>query len=337
MRSMSLPEMALLSRQFVDIGGQQNAFGQNGDDNVTDSEITSYFNLAIPRLWKILTGKMPQNYSFAYYNFPIVSGTSVYPLPADFKTILGVDVALDPTNSNWVSLNPYNIHERNQYSYLQASTFSYVPWSNIKYQLQDLLGNDPEGNTQGPQGGQYGGAISFIPNIGPLPANIRCSYQRAPPILCQTLPVLYQTGMTVVQGQIVYVPITLTNGIETNLCFFATNGGITGGSPPNWNVPGTTLDNGIVWAFKAPLSLFATTFDGIAGWEMLPILDVAIRIGIKQEFDVSGLMAEREKFEASIDSEADQRTAGDPQCISPGWGMQEGSNGWGGGGWGGGM
>lgn len=318
--------MCLLSRQFVDAGGQENAFGGNGDDNVTDSEITSYFNLAIPRLWKILTAKQPSNYSFAYYNFPIISGTSVYPLPADFKAILGVDVALDPTNTNWVSLKPYNVHERNRYSYQQASTFSYVPWSNIMYQLQDLLG------TPYTQGGQYGGALSFIPNIGPLPANIRCSYQRAPPIMCAALPANYQTGHAYAQGDLVQVQLSPTNGpgVPTYQVFLALNGGTSGSMAPAWNIPGITGDNGIVWAYKAPASLFATTFDGIAGWEMLPILDVAIRIGLKQEMDVAGFMQEREKFEASIDEETDKRLGADPNCVAPGWGAMESPGGFGG-------
>jgi hypothetical protein len=324
MRAMSLPEMALMARQRVDIGGQNTAFGGNAGDNVTDQEITSYFNLAIPKLWTLLTATLPDNYGQAPqpYYFPITSGVSVYPLPADFKSLLGCDVALDNTGNNWTSLRPYNWHERNKYAYLQASTFTYVPWSNIQYQVQ---GNNPAN-------------LAFIPNIGPLPGNIRVTYITAAPYLCQSLPTAYAVSTSYALGALVYVSITPTNGNATNQVFMALNAGSSAGTAPSWLVPGVTTDNNIQWAYKGPLSLFATEFDGISGWEDYAIIDVAIRIGIKQEFDVSLLIGEQQQAMQRIMAEAKDRTAVDPQCIMPGWGSGEGSGGsWGGSGFGGGM
>jgi hypothetical protein len=315
MRAMSLPEMALLARQMVDIGGQQNAFGDNSNDNVTDSEITSYFNLAIPELWSILCMKSAANYSILYYNFPVVGGTSSYPLPADFKHCIACEVALDTSGSNYVTIPPYNSHEQNIYSYLSASTFTYVPWSNIRWQVQ-------------------GNNMNFIPNVGQLPGNIRIRYQQAPPILCYTLPVAYQTSTAYAQGALIQVTLTPINGVPTPQVFMALNAGVSSGTAPMWPVPGTILDNTILWAYKGPLSIFATEFDGIAGWEQLFIVEVAIRIGVKQEMDVSALMAQKAALISRIQPDADDRQS-DPMCITPGWGAMEGGGnqgGWGSGG-----
>lgn len=318
MRVLSLPEMCLLARQFVDLGGQQNAFGGNAGDNVTDSEMVSYFNLEVPEVWALLTSKFPENYYFRYYNIPIASGVSVYPLPADFKAILGVDAAFNSAQNNWFTILPYNIHERNQYSNYIANPVPNATWSNIRYQLQD-------------------GNISFTPNLASLPGAMRLSYQYAAPILCATLPAAYATATVYAQGALIYVPLTATNGVQTNQVFLALNAGTSGGSAPPWLVPGTVSDNGILWAYKGPLSIFQTEFDGISGWEQIPILSVAIRCGLKQEMDCSSLMAQKQALLARIDAEAANRTAGDPQCVTPGFGMMEGNFGQGGfGGWGGG-
>jgi len=309
--------MALMARQLVDAGGQQNAFGNNSNDNVTDQELTSYFNVAVPELWSLLLSKFAENYGFNYYQFPVASGTSLYPLPADFKSCLAVDVALDDSGSNYVNISPYNIHEQNIYSYLSASTFTYVPWSNIRYQVQ-------------------GNNMSFIPNIGNLPGIIRMRYQPTAPILCYTLPAAYATSTGYPAGSLITVQQTPTNGVATTQVFMSLNTGTSGGTAPTWNIPGTNLDNGILWAYKGPLSLFATEFDGICGWEMIPILECAMKIGVKQEMDVSALMAQKQALIARIEIDAANRNSGDPVCITPGWGsIENGGNtgfGWGSGG-----
>jgi hypothetical protein len=316
LRTISLPQMALMARQLVDIGGQQVAFGQNFNDNVTDQEITSYFNVAVPEIWSLLLSKSAANYSMLYYEFPITGGVTTYPLPSDFKSVIQVDVALDSSGTNFVTILPFNVHEQNIYSYLSASTFTYVPWSNIRYQVQ-------------------GNNMMFIPNIGQLPGTIRMRYQQTAPILCYTLPSTYAINTAYAQGALVSVTLPMTGAPNTAQVFMALNSGTSGSVTPPGPVPGTCMDNNILWAYQGPLSIFATEFDGICGWEMLPILEVAIKIGIKQEMDVSQLMAQKAALIARIEPDADDRNSGDPNCISPGWGALEGgvnSGGWGGGG-----
>jgi hypothetical protein len=309
--------MALMARNLVDAGGQNNAFGTNSNDNISDAEITSYFNVAVPELWSLMLSKQSAQYSLLYYSFPIVGGTSSYPLPADFKSIIACEVALDSSGTNYVTVLPYNSHESNIYSYLSASTFTYVPWSNIRYQTQ-------------------GNNINFIPNVGQLPGNIRIRYAQAAPILCYTMPAAYATATNYTQGALVYVPLTPTNGVLTNQVFMALNAGTSAGSAPTWPVPGTVIDNPgasqILWAYQGPQSIFATEFDGICGWEMLPILEVATKIAIKQDKDPDALMAQKQALIIRLEADVDDRNSGDPMCISPGWGSIEGggiNGGWG--------
>ena len=93
---------------------------------------------------------------------------------------------------------------------------------------------------------------------------------------------------------------------------------------PPWNVPGTTQDGTILWAYQCPLSLCQTTFDGVAGWEDYIILDTAIKCAVKQEMDTSALMMQRQAMLQRIEAEAANRQAGDPMVVTGGYGGLEG-------------
>jgi hypothetical protein len=92
----------------------------------------------------------------------------------------------------------------------------------------------------------------------------------------------------------------------------------------SWILPGLTTDNAsIQWSYTAPMSMFATTFDGIAGWEDLVILDAAIKCATKQEMDISGFMAQRQTMLDRIEAETSNRVAGDPMVVTAGYGAEE--------------
>lgn len=312
MRAMSLVEMSLLARQMTDTGGQENAFGGNSESNVEDSELTAYFNLAVPELWNILLSKAPENWNYAVYYIPVVNGVSNYVLPADFQNILGVDVFPNQNQTACFTIDIYDMAKRNKYSYGLGNALINVTWSNIKYQLQ--------GNT-----------LNFIPPQGNLPGTIRILYQQAAPILCANLPIAWAEDATHAQGDLVSYSITPATGVATSQTFVALNGGTSGGTAPSWNVPGTTTDNTITWAYKAPTSMFATTFDGISGFEIIPILECAMKIGIKQEMDVSAFAAQKQDAIERIKISTGKRRSGEPDALSPAWGNWNNNGGWGGG------
>jgi len=404
MRAQSLPQMALQVRQRVDLGGQNNAFGQNADDNVTDVEMTYYLNASLTEIYNLLVSKFGDNYYWAPdYFLPVSSGIYTYPLPQDLYKLVNVDLGLNSSGITWRSIRPFNVHQRNQSPGYVGGTQQYLGWANLSYQLQ-------------------GGNITFLPNTGSLPAPLRLQYIPQPPLLVATLPTAYSINTSCVQGQQVYVTLTEPNGNPTVQVMTALNAG-TGGSigigtigtstaavtytsaQPNqtvtvthatggtagvtvtgttvavqtgtdtanqvaalvnanvqaallisavggggsaatagsttltpWNVPGTTQDAGILWTYSCPLSAVATTFDGVAGWEDFIILDTAIKCAVKQEMDISGLMAARQVMMDRIEAEAANRQAGDPMVVTGGYGGQEDGTGdgdyGGGSGWG---
>jgi hypothetical protein len=395
MRAQSLPQMALQVRQRVDLGGQNNAFGQNADDNVTDVEMTYYLNASLTELFGILVSKFGDNYYWAAdYFLPLASGVYTYPLPQDCLKLINVDYGLNSSGITWRSIRPFNIHQRNQSPGYVGGGQQFLGWANLSYQLQ-------------------GQNIVFLPNTGSLPGPIRLQYVPEPPLLCATLPTAYATNTTYAQGAQVYVTLTPPNGNPTSQVMTALNAG-TGGSigfytigagatlntytarqanlpvtleiistfvpgisvntvvsatgvqivvlyetatpaqmtaaingDPNasqyllvtgtgggvaqavntvitpWNVPGTTQDAGILWTYSCPLSMTATTFDGIGGWEDYIILDTAIKCAVKQEMDVGALMGQRQMMLDRIEAEAANRQAGDPMVVTGGYGSQE--------------
>ena len=325
MRAISAAELALLCRQRIDADGQQNglvtSLGQtplsNASGNITDSELLSYLNLEVGALWRMLLSKAPANNGFAIYNVPIEAGVSLYPMPFDFKAPLGVNIALDNSGQNFISIKPFNEHERNMYACVPASgSYSYLPYTSTRYQVQD------------------NGAIrsmQFIPNVGPGPGEIQIRYQRAAPTLCLTLPVVYAISNPQNVGDFVYAQVTLTNGMPTNMVFMALTAGTTSGTAPTWPTPGTVQDGGVLWACKGPLSCFQTEFDGINGWESIVVARTCAHMGGKQERDNSDLAQLEARLLEELEADTGNYQAADPQCVTGGWGEAEGGGRFGGG------
>lgn len=61
------------------------------------------------------------------------------------------------------------------------------------------------------------------------------------------------------------------------------------------------------------LSLDADTFDGINGWEDWVVKTVGMWLLLKEESDISGLMAERARIEERIEAMAQSRDHGEPR------------------------
>ena len=402
MRCQSLPELCLLARQRTNSGGQSLAFGSNGQDNITDAELTSYYNIAIGSVWSMLLSKQSVNYNIAFYTFPINGNTFSYPLPYDFKAVVACDAAFSNqgASNNWISVKPYNIHDRNMFSYTTPLLPINTPWTNIRYKT--------DGNN-----------MSFIPNTGPLPGTIRIWYYQCTPILCSNLPQPWIAGQSYTQGSLVTANLTPVNAQPVTQAFVALNNGTAGSVSPSqtavigagssavtytstsptaiwniiqsagtagvtvsgntitvligsdtagqiatlvnavgidgvsasgaggaasagtasinpWQVPGTTVDNNITWAYKAPSSLFATTMDFINAWEELAIIEVCIMICTKQMKDYSAFMAQKQTLIQRMEPDVSDRISGDPQCITPAWGGGGWGNdgmGWGSGNW----
>jgi hypothetical protein len=312
-RSQSFVEIALAVRQRADLGGQQNAFGQNAGDNITDSEMQFMIWASTARLWSKILQNFPENYYFNTYLIQTVSGTYSYPLPYDYLKTIKVGIQINVGSSYYYNILPYNIHEQDNFNFIPGFIAPVSGWSTLRYQVQ-------------------GNNIVFQPQTGSLPGSIRLQYIPCAPFLCPTLPSAWAATTAYVQGALVSFPVVVA-GVTTPQVFIALNAGTSGGTTPAWNVPGTVVDNGITWAYKGPVSLFQTTFDGIEGWEDYIVLDCAIKSSVKQESSaVQDMQAQKAELVSDIEVEGANRQAGDPMTVTGGFGMREG--GAFGGGWG---
>jgi hypothetical protein len=305
-RAVPFIQLAMSVRQRADLDGQQQAFGSNSTNYITDQEVTVNINQSVTKLWDILIGKHGDNYAWGTYYIPVTQGVYSYPLPTDFYKEAGVDLALDTTMQNWASIRPFTLRDRNLFSFPLQTALAYAGWQNVRFQIQ-------------------GNQLYFLPQVGPLPGQVRVLYFPQAPTLCATLPIAYPASTAIAQYQLVYASITPANGVATNQVFMALNAGTSGASPPSWNVPGTVTDSGgITWAYTAPLSTYGTTFDGINGYEEIIVLDSALKSLVKQEADTSAIAAQLAAEMQRIDLAAANRQAGDPMVISGGFGMCEG-------------
>lgn len=316
MREVGLAQLALQVRQRLDLDGQENVFGGNTTSNITDTEMTTYIQNSLCECFEHLVQRFGDNYYFNTYTLTTTNGVSTYPLPVDFLKILGVDIAVSASGNNWLTILPFNIHQRNLYTYGITPVYPAVGWANLRYQLQ-------------------GDNIAFIPIQSALPTTCRILYIPQPPLLVSTLPVAWAANTNYFVGN--QVTFTDTNGNVQVATVLVT--GTSGATIPTFNVPGTTPDgSNLVWIYTCPYSAVATSFDGVSGWEELIVLDAALKCGIKQEMDVSAIDGQKQAMLVRMDEAAANRQAGDPDYLVGGWGgpgtNNNGSNGGWGCGWG---
>lgn len=325
MRAKSFSEIYLGIRQRADIDGQNTAFGGNSASSITDLELQQRIWADTARIWLLIRQNFGANYYFNTYYLSTQSGVYSYPLPYDFLDIIKVGIQQGGTGSNlfW-NILPYNVHEQDRMQLLPGFQAPInTGYSTMRYQLQ-------------------GQTITFQPQTGSLPQYFRLQYTPTAPFLVPTLPTAWAATTSYSQGALVTANITV-GSVTTTQTFLALNSGTSGGSAPAWNVPGTTLDGTgatpITWAYKGPNALFATEFDGIAGWEDYIEIAGALYVSIKQESsNVTDLRQSLAEFVEMVEVEAANRQAGDPPTVTGGWGTMEGGafgGGWGGD-WGGG-
>lgn len=97
---------------------------------VTDEEITEYLNVEFAELWSRLTQGGGQPFYRASTNIDVVVGTSLYPLPADFFTLQGVEATIDGITGPLV---PFMPHERGAMVNTQSPWGLYSP---VRYRIQ---------------------------------------------------------------------------------------------------------------------------------------------------------------------------------------------------------
>lgn len=101
----------------------------------TTQEWNSMLSQSYKELWDIIAQKFGDDYFVATpYTYTTTQSTQLYPLPTDFKALLGVEVALNPTDPNsWVTLRKFEFIQRNLWNYPNVYTFYGI--TNLRYRL----------------------------------------------------------------------------------------------------------------------------------------------------------------------------------------------------------
>jgi hypothetical protein len=113
----------------------QQRCNKEGSMAYTIQEWTSMVSQSAKELWDILAQKFGDDYFVAVpYTYTTGNNQQLYPLPSDFKALLGVEVALNPGDANsYVTLKKFEFIQRNLWNYPNVYTFYGI--TNMRYRL----------------------------------------------------------------------------------------------------------------------------------------------------------------------------------------------------------
>lgn len=295
---------------------------------ITDAEWNGYISNSYKRLYNMLIAAYGNDYHVANtYNF-ITSNAQGYSLPdgtnsftdstggvaKKFYKLLGVDLQYSASPSGYVTLRRFEMIERNKYAYPNTA-INWNGYTNLRYRLQgDQLYVVPI-----PQTGQ-----TVRVWYAPAPTNIQFLLTGSMSATSSTMAFTSVVGLT--NGMKVY-----GEGIRTSTTVQTvnsmTNQVILSQTPTQTNTAATVY----FWDDS-------TLIEGLAGWDEFVIIDAAIKAGIKQENDITGLIAQRNDMVEEIQGLAEGRDIGQAFHVSDALGANSTDGmGGGGGGWGTGM
>lgn len=113
--NVSLGALRLQAQQRADL---------EGSPNISIPEWNQYLSLSAKELMDILIAAYGNDYSVQVPYLFTINSTSLYPLPADFYKLLGVDLQYAASPSGWVTLKRFEFIERNKYSWLTPTPIS---------------------------------------------------------------------------------------------------------------------------------------------------------------------------------------------------------------------
>lgn len=283
----------------------QQRTSMENNNAITTAEWNSYATSSYKELYDLLTAAYGNDYYLAnLYQFT-TSSSQTYPLPdgtptyqdvtgataAKFYKLLGVDLQYTGSPSGFISLQRFEMIERNKYAYPNTTT-NLNGYTNLKYRIS---GNN-----------LY---VIPVPTSGQV---MRLWYAPAPTNLQFMLPVVTASSGTI--GS-----LSDTTGLTVGMNAYA-----SGVFPSNTTISAVgstsvTFSNAaLANNASATVSFWndSTLLEGIAGWEEYVILDMAIKCQIKQEFDATGFAAQKLEMKQRIEAMAEGRDAGQAQHVS---------------------
>lgn len=295
---------------------------------VTDLEVATYLNNSYKELYDILVGAYGEDFYVARRaTFLTNQNLDLYPLPdgiitfldetntsyiaAPFYKLLGVDYQLNSNNpQGYVTLKTFSFSERNRFAVPNFASF--WGFTNLRYRLS--------GNnlwfTPIPQSGQPI-RLWYIPRPVNLVSQIVATSTLGSDTIVTSDVLTPQVGMQF------FGP-----GIPENTTIIS----IGGGTVQLSTTAQSSVTNGVFKMFS-----YATTVDGISGYEEYPVVDSAIKIMGKEESDLTPLMARKDALKKRIEDIAPARDPGtaartaDVSSMNLWDGNGNGSDGYGGG------
>jgi len=273
---VTLTELRTLTRQRADMENSQ---------FVDDTELTRYLNNSWGELYNLIGENFNEDYFTTSSTISLTSGTDSYSLPSDFYKLRGVDLVVTSTES--VPLRRYNWAQRTRNSLT-------VYARDYRYRLQK-------------------NSIVFTP-VPSTSDSIKVFYIPSPRKLESVTP----SGVT--RGSTTTYTVSSHSFVADDVVnvsgFLATD---YNSQQTVQSVTATTIVTDLdSSALSAPTSIgtVESVFDFYTGWDEYIIVDSAIKMLVKEEQDVTGLMVQKNMLKERMITESQNRDAGEPQTVT---------------------
>ena len=273
---VTLTELRTLSRQRADMENSQ---------FVDDTELTRYLNNSWGELYNLIGENFNEDYFTTSSTISLTSGTDSYSLPSDFYKLRGVDLVVTSTES--VPLRRYNWAQRTRNSLT-------VYARDYRYRLQK-------------------NSIVFTP-VPSTSDSVKLFYIPSPRKLESVTPSGVTTGSTTTYT--VSSHSFVADDVVNVSGFLATD---YNSQQTVQSVTATTIVTDLdSSALSAPTSIgtVESVFDFYTGWDEYIIVDSAIKMLVKEEQDVTGLMVQKNMLKERMITESQNRDAGEPQTVT---------------------
>jgi hypothetical protein len=273
---VTLTELRTLTRQRADMENSQ---------FVDDTELTRYLNNSWGELYNLIGENFNEDYFTTSSTISLTSGTDSYSLPSDFYKLRGVDLVVTSTES--VPLRRYNWAQRTRNSLT-------VYARDYRYRLQK-------------------NSIVFTP-VPSTSDSIKVFYIPSPRKLESVTPSGVTTGSTTTYT--VSSHSFVADDVVNVSGFLATD---YNSQQTVQSVTATTIVTDLdSSALSAPTSIgtVESVFDFYTGWDEYIIVDSAIKMLVKEEQDVTGLMVQKNMLKERMITESQNRDAGEPQTVT---------------------
>lgn len=273
---VTLTELRTLTRQRADMENSQ---------FVDDTELTRYLNNSWGELYNLIGENFNEDYFTTSTTISLTSGTDSYSLPSDFYKLRGVDLVVTSTES--VPLRRYNWAQRTRNSLT-------VYARDYRYRLQK-------------------NSIVFTP-VPSTSDSVKLFYIPSPRKLESVTPSGVTTGSTTTYT--VSSHSFVADDVVNVSGFLATD---YNSQQTVQSVTATTIVTDLdSSALSAPTSIgtVESVFDFYTGWDEYIIVDSAIKMLVKEEQDVTGLMVQKNMLKERMITESQNRDAGEPQTVT---------------------